>query len=410
MDKKRNEREIGFDAIDVLAEVPVKPDEVIPLNIEKALECYSEAERKEIMELSEHIDVKKVENLMNYGSSALVKTFEQCGQFLKSESGSSADQEIIKKVVELSRKAGETYEDFNMVLKEPNLFQKLLLSFSEGARKSRKDKIQQSAISNYKLLVQLKNSCDEWIEMLKDSMGEIEYSGISDIEQITLLEKYLIAGGLAEKRIRDELSDSMGKYQETGTEVAAQKYQTVKEGYDIFQVVMANLEKSRVMYKLSIGQLALIKKSNRNVQIAIRTQENNSMALLAQQLRNAVLNAKTKEVLEGQKAINHLNEELIKEVSKSVGLTAEETEKLLYSSFYNMQVAKQAIETVVKTCANIEKVATDMLPKMHADLAEIDQLMKDLDPAVEKIAKSSLNEETSETPNGDNEENSGLKF
>ena len=55
MDKKRNKREIGYD---VLAEVPVKPDEVIPLNIEKALECYSEAERKEIMELSEHIDVK----------------------------------------------------------------------------------------------------------------------------------------------------------------------------------------------------------------------------------------------------------------------------------------------------------------------------------------------------------------
>ena len=61
---------------------------------------------------------------------------------------------------------------------------------------------------------------------------------------------------------------------------------------------MANLEKSRVMYRLSIGQLALIKKSNRNVQIAIRTQVNNSMALMAQQLRNAVLNAKTKEVLE----------------------------------------------------------------------------------------------------------------
>ena len=36
--------------------------------------------------------------------------------------------------------------------------------------------------------------------------------------------------------------------------------------------------------------------------------------------------------------------------------------------------------------------------------------MEELDPAVEKIAKSSLNEETSETPNGDNEENSGLKF
>ncbi len=38
---------------------------------------------------------------------------------------------------------------------------------------------------------------------------------------------------------------------------------------------------------------------------------------MAQQLRNAVLNAKTKEVLEGQKAMTRLNDELIKEISKA---------------------------------------------------------------------------------------------
>lgn len=409
--EKRNENvEVPDLGLDTLVEVPVEAKDVVQLNIEKALASYPESERQEIITLSEQIDVKKTENIMNYGLNVLMTTFEQCGNFLKSESGSTADQEVIKKVIELSEKAGESYDDFNLVIKEPSFLQKIILKMSPGARKSRTEKIQESAVTNYKLLVELKKSCESWIEMLIEAMGNIGYAGISDVEQITLLEKYILAGNLAEKRIKEEMTELQEKYQETGLQKYEQEYQEVKEGYDIFQITMANLEKSRVMYKLSIGQLALIRKSNRSVQISIRTQATNSMALLSQQLRNAVLNAKNKEVLEAQKSVTHLNDELIKEVSETVGMTAEDTEKGLYSTFYNTQAAKQAIESVVSSCTAIEKVASDMLPKMKADVTEITNMMEELKPAVMRVeAKGTALNEEKPTPNSEGT-NKELKF
>ena len=242
--------------LETLTEVPTKPEDVVPLNIDKALASYTEAERKEIMDLANQIDAKKVDNLMNYASNVLLGTFEASGEFLKNEKGSAADQEVIKKVIELSQKAGDSNEDFNLALKEPSLFQKFLLKLSKGARKERMEKIQESAVTNYQLLTELKKSCESWIEMLVEAMGEISVSGKNDVEQAILLEKYIIAGKIAEKRIREEISEIQKNAQETGLQKYEQEYAIVKEGYDIFEITMANLEKSRVMYRLSIGQLA----------------------------------------------------------------------------------------------------------------------------------------------------------
>ena len=274
------------------------------------------------------------------------------------------------------------------------------------------EKIQESAVTNYQLLTELKKSCESWIEMLVEAMSEISVSGKNDVEQAILLEKYIVAGKIAEKRIREEISEIQKNAQETGLQKYEQEYTIVKEGYDIFEITMANLEKSRVMYRLSIGQLALIKKSNRNVQIAIRTQVNNSMALMAQQLRNAVLNAKTKEVLEGQKAMTRLNDELIKDISTSIGMTAEDTEKILYTTFYNTDAAKKAVETVINSCNEIQKVAEEMLPKMKAETEEINKLIEQLEPAITKIATNkettaTLNEKPASSGAGSNTE---LKF
>ena len=79
--------------LETLTEVPTKPEDVVPLNIDKALASYTEAERKEIMDLANQIDVRKVDNLMNYASNVLLGTFDACGEFLKNEKGSAADQD-----------------------------------------------------------------------------------------------------------------------------------------------------------------------------------------------------------------------------------------------------------------------------------------------------------------------------
>lgn len=370
--------------------VPVKPSDVVPLNYEAALAAYSPEEQKEIMDLSASIDVRRIDNVMHYGGTVLRKTFEQCGALLKEERGSAADQEVIAQVIKLSKKAGDSYDDFNLVLKEPNLFQKIILEIMTRGKASqaRTEKIQNSAVTNYQLLQELMKSSEVWLDILRKAWGQIEDSATSDIETLSLLEKYIIAGKMAEDRIGEEMALVQSQYQQTGLEKFAHAYEEMEEGYKSFVLRMSNLEKSRVMYKLSLGQLTLIKRSNRNVQTTIHTQMDNSMALMSQQLRNAVLNAKNREVMEGQKAIARLNDELIRDVSKSVGLTAEETEKLIYAGFYNVEAAKAAVTAVIQTCQNIQKTAEEMLPKMKAETAEVNALIEELEPYVNSVKTS----------------------
>ena len=389
--------------IGVSISVPQTATDVVPLNVQQALSAYTEAERQEVMALADSIDVRKLENVMNYASVPLKRTFDQCGSFLKDERGSHADQEVISRVIELSKKASNSYDDFNLVLQEPGLFQKLLLKLTSGSKgNSRTEKLQKSAVTSYKLLVELKTSCDSWIDMLKKAMGDITNSAMSDIETISLLEKYIIAGEIAEERIVNEMKAIEDKHQQTGIAQYAHDYQELKEGHDIFVIKMNNLKKSRIMYYLSVGQLSLIKRSNIDVQIAINTQVSNSLALVGQQLRNAILNALTKEVLEGQNAVVRLNDELIKDVSLSVGMTAEQAEKAMYASFYNTEAAKTAVTTVISSCENIKKVATEMLPKMKADVTELNGLIEQLEPVVGASIESLNNEQPSKTPTGGN--------
>ena len=361
--------------------------DVAPINAKVAFEALTPDEQQEVSQLAESIDVTRTENVMSYGSEVLRKTFEQCGQFLKSESGSDADQEVIKRVVELTKKASESYDDFELALQEPKFFEKILLKISSSKKKNRVQKIQTHAVTNYKLLAELKESCESWLEMLRSAMGDITFSTLSDSENLELLEKYIIAGEMAKTKAETQIAELKEKAQNTGLRAQSQQYDELKEGYDIFVLRLNNLEKSRVMYYLSIAQLSLIKRSNRNVQISVHTQSENCIALIGQQLRNAVLNAKNQEVIEGQKALSHLSNALIKDVSESIGITIGEAENLLYYGMYNAEAAKEAVKTVISSCENIRQIAEEMLPKMKADVTELNGLIEEIRPFIDETTK-----------------------
>lgn len=363
-------------------EASVKED-VRTLNVEVAFKTLAPDEQKEITALSEAIDVTELEKVMSYGSEVLKRTFDQCGKFLKSEIGSDADQEVIKRVEELAKKASESYEDFELVIQEPNFLEKLLLKLSSSRKNNRTKKIQNRAVSNYRLLSELKESCEIWLDILKKSMGDITYSEMSDSENVYLLEKYIIAGEFAKKRVENELQQIQENMEETGLRTQSQKYDDLKEGYDIFLIKLENLKKSRVMYYLSLAQLNLTKKSNRNVQISISTQSSNCITLIGQQMRNAVLDAKNREVIEGQKALVRLSDEMIKDVSHSIGVTSENAEKLLYYGICNVDAAKEAIKTVISGCDNVKKIAEEMLPKMQSETEELNALVEELRPYID---------------------------
>ncbi len=402
-----NELMAQVENLDVQVEVVPTQTDVAPINYQKALASYSEEERQEILALADSIDVTRSENVMGYGATAIKDTFEQCGRILKEAKGSYADQEVIKRVIELSKKANQSNDEFNnLVLEQPNFFQRLVLKVMSGSKSTSKtDKIQKSAVTNYTLFTELANSYEGWTEILKKGMTDIQDSALSDFSAVVAVEKYLIAGYIGGERTVKEMEELEKKHEETGLQVYAFDHQKMKDGYELFQRAMMNLEKMRGAYYISLAQLAEMAKSNQNMQMVIQTQAKYCIALIGQQLRNALLNTQIDEVVKGQKAIKNLSNELIKDVSTSVGLTLEDTEKAMYASFYDAEAATTAFTTILNSWNNIGKTGEAMLPKLKEEISKMQTAIEEVSPIVGKsieTLKESKNEASTEA--------TGLKF
>ena len=130
------------------------------------------------------------------------------------------------------------------------------MKVSSVAKKARTKKIQSAAVNNYKLLIELQNSCKSWIDTLVESMGEIYNSFESDLENVTLLEKYIIAGNKAKSRLEQEVKRLESEANSSGLQEDMAKYEGAKLSYETFIVVLNNLERSRLVYNLSASELS----------------------------------------------------------------------------------------------------------------------------------------------------------
>ena len=198
-------------------------------------------------------------------------------------------------------------------------------------------------------------------------------------------------------------------WEETGIIETKDKYDMLSEGMDTFQVVLLNLEKSRGAYGVSLGQLALQVKANRNIQIAIRTQKHNSSALAAQQLRNAYFDAVNREALDGQKAITQLNNELMKKVAEGSKLTAEESERILVNGVYTVESALIAAQTVIDGCNSIKKIREERVGEISTQMDKLKILVDELAPYVENLKKDADSSAASKPVPGSSTK-SGLVF
>lgn len=275
-------------------------------------------------------------------------------------------------------------------------------------------KINAAALTNYNLLLKLEKSCEEWENLLKETMGQITLSQQQDLKTVELLEQYICAGYIARERIGKEVLALEERYKDTNMSADIEQYKKVNAGLKVFDITLANLEKSKAMGQLSMGQLDLIKESNVSLQIALKTQKANSMNLASQQIRNAVLNQKNKQALEGQKMLKGLNDELLRKVSKDAVYTAEEAQQVIYSGFYSIEAAQEAAQTVVEGCKHIQQAGQELLPKMKEEAKKIQEIMDELKPEIEKLNSKSLASNVlpsnTKVNNSTSSSSGGLKF
>lgn len=415
MDTNVKEKE-NIDVTSIIEAPDVKSDtEIARLNHEAALASYPDDVKKEVLALADAIDVTQFEKVMAYGETPLLRSFEEAGTILKNEEGSDYDQTVINQVVDLANKAKESNKELNLALEKPNFLEGLLLKLSRSRSNKRKDKITTKAKTCYRVLVSLRDSCDSWMNMLKEGMGQITLSNANDKMNCSELEKYLVAGYIAKERIAKQLEDAKKEYEVSLVQEAEDKYNSIKEGSEIFDVVLLNLEKSRAAFKISMGQLMLEERTNKNLQIAINTQKSSTTNLTGLQLRNAILEAKNREAMEGQKSLIKLNDDLMQMVSSNAVLTAEQSEEVLRNGVYTVEAAVTAAKTVIDGCNSIIKEREKNSSKIMQDMDKLETIINDLEPYINSVkgngnvtkisAKSNTSNSVSTTNSG-----SGLKF
>lgn len=357
------------------------------LNYQAALASYTPDEQKEITALAEKIDVSEDQKVMAYGAQPLVSSFEQVGKLLKEERGSGADQRVMAEVRELTNMVNEKFDDFNLIIKEPGFFEKLFSGgFSPEKKRQKNKKIQEAALTSYDLLMKLNSSYDSWLNMLRDAMFQITSLSVSERMNTETLEKYIVAGYIASDKFEQLLVEKKEQYEQSGGLVKyEQQYEDLKDGYELFQRVLENLEKSRFTNKLAIGELKLTERNNRRIQESINSQKKHGMPLLAQQLGIAVLDAKNREVLEVSQSVMRLTEELMKKVASNIALTVQESKQLIDIGIYNFTVAQESLNTILAAFEEEKKGNDEIRAKNRADIIEGAKMIEQLEAYINDI-------------------------
>lgn len=269
------------------------------------------------------------------------------------------------------------------MIREPNTFQKFFLKVFTGSKSfATKEKLQKSALTIYNIIMEIKKYCDQWEKMLIDTRTDITKAQITTDELLDLLEKYIIAGYLAQERIEQELEEKKQKYLESGLARDKKEYDDQNSGYKQFQRTMSTLEQARVTYILSKVELDIIGQSNINVQQAIKTKNHTILAIMSDQLRNAMLNQDNKEVIDGQQAIHKLNNEMFIEFAGSISESERRSEKMLGEGIYDKEHIAKAIQITFDTCTEIGKIANEELSKIKAENAEMNSRVEELEKVV----------------------------
>lgn len=367
-----------------------------------SIQRFSPEVQAQILRVADEIDPVQLDKILAYGSSPLIRTYDASGEVLKHAEGTSIDREVIEQVRELARLASKGQEEVNLSLKEPNFLEKLLLNIFTSLKDKKDAETEIKAISCYKLLIQLSEKCETWHSMLQENWRLICQSIEDDMQNGIELEQYIVAAHVAMPRLEASLEEKRQLSESQGLITDKVDYDTYKKGLDTFKITLLNLEKSRAAYGLSLGQLSVQKSTNENIQIAVMTQKHNSMAVASQQLRNALLEARNRQVLEGQRSIAALNGELMKHVSTNTILTAEESEKLLTNGVYAVKSALEAAKTVIDGCQAIAKAHEEVIPATQQQMAEIKSLLDQVAPFVDSVRQESeaQGKNTSTTRNG----------
>lgn len=346
---------------------------------------FDDSTQLAIQSLSAQIDVTQTDKVNSYAEIPLQKGISESMEFLKRMKGTEEDRQTVKIISDLSEKVNNEINDIKIVAKERGLIDRIFDFFRGDPHDNTLKKID----SCNNLIEELSEHMDREIEILsvrkKDADNIIETStGV-----VESLDQYLVAGYIAEKRIREDIKtkqDSSSLMIRDQIELAE-----LKSGIELFSMNLSNLNKTRLATYLSLVETYATKNCLAKLEENFSSTKQQLLLIFGQQATNALLAYTVKNAVDSHNDITKMNTALMESNARSIHSNYEGVAKLLTTGVADIDKMKQCAAAILEGAQKHNEIISEYVDHLDEHKKQINEA---LEPVRKFFGNSEFPEET----------------
>ena len=355
--------------------VKVAPQKTIEEMLDDAK--LNDAEKKQVNDFSETIDIIQANAILNYGSAAQKKITDFSDAALKNvktrDLGEIGDL--------LGQLVGELKDaDPNQKEEKKGIFG----FFKKGADKVSNFKIKyDNAEKNVDKIASILE--DHQIQLLKD-VSLLDQLYERNQQNSKELSMYIIAGKKKLQEVREnELPKLIAKAKETGLPEDAQAANDLSQACDRFEKKIYDLELTRQVAVQMGPQIRLLQNNDTLMTEKIQSTIVNTIPLWKNQIVLSLGISHSKEAIQAEREVNDMTNKLLKKNAETLHQATVETAKESERGIVDIETLTHTNEELIKTLDEVIAIQKDGREKRRAAEAELTRIENELNKKLLEI-------------------------
>ena len=355
--------------------VKVAPQKTIEEMLDDAK--LNDAEKKQVNDFSETIDIMQANAILNYGSAAQKKITDFSDAALKNvktrDLGEIGDL--------LGQLVGELKDaDPNQKEEKKGIFG----FFKKGADKVSNFKIKyDNAEKNVDKIASILE--DHQIQLLKD-VSLLDQLYERNQQNSKELSMYIIAGKKKLQEVREnELPKLIAKAKETGLPEDAQAANDLSQACDRFEKKIYDLELTRQVAVQMGPQIRLLQNNDTLMTEKIQSTIVNTIPLWKNQIVLSLGISHSKEAIQAEREVNDMTNKLLKKNAETLHQATVETAKESERGIVDIETLTHTNEELIKTLDEVIAIQKDGREKRRAAEAELTRIENELNKKLLEI-------------------------
>lgn len=337
----------------------------------------NDAEKKQVNDFSETIDIMQANAILNYGSAAQKKITDFSDAALKNvktrDLGEIGDL--------LGQLVGELKDaDPNQKEEKKGIFG----FFKKGADKVSNFKIKyDNAEKNVDKIASILE--DHQIQLLKD-VSLLDQLYERNQQNSKELSMYIIAGKKRLQEVREnELPKLIAKAKETGLPEDAQAANDLSQACDRFEKKIYDLELTRQVAVQMGPQIRLLQNNDTLMTEKIQSTIVNTIPLWKNQIVLSLGISHSKEAIQAEREVNDMTNKLLKKNAETLHQATVETAKESERGIVDIETLTHTNEELIKTLDEVIAIQKDGREKRRAAEAELTRIENELNKKLLEI-------------------------